>query len=133
MILGGLLDYLSVEPSDPVAQSRAISIARGVFSHMVDAQGVMPYSSGFDVHYDADDYSCGLGVFRRYLLWGFGQNAELRKEVLKWVAEDPENNEIYKSAENALSRQRPGNALFADFNILATLTAAIEILKEANG
>jgi hypothetical protein len=133
LILGGLLDYLSVEPSDPVAQSRAISIARGVFSHMVDAQGVMPYSTGFDVHYDADDYSCGMGVFWRYLLWGFGQNAELRKEVLKWVAEDPENNEIYKSAENALSRERPGNALFADFNILATLTAAIEILNEANG
>jgi hypothetical protein len=131
--LGGLLDYLSVEPSDPLAQSRAISITRGVFSNMVDAQGVMPYSFGFDIHSDPDDYSCGLGVFWRYLLRGFGQNAALRTELLKWVAADPENNEIYKSAENALSRTRPGNALFADFNILATLTATIEILQEADG
>ena len=135
LILGGLLDYLSVEPSDPKAESRAVSIARGVLRHLVLDQGVMPYSAGFDAYNDADDYSCGSGVFWRYLLWGFGRNAALRKEVLSFVAEDPENNAIYKSAEHAYASKPPyeptNNKLFTDFNVLATLTAAIEILKEA--
>jgi len=51
------------------------------------------------------------------------------------VASDPENNAIYKSAEYPFSPRVPpsNNKLFADFNILATLIAAIEVLKEADG
>ena len=143
LILGGLLDYLSLRgqafvlPSDPTAESRAISIARGVLStsDMVDALGVMPHSPDFDVHGDADDYSCGSGVFWRYLLRGFGQNAALRTEILNLVAKDPEHNAIYISAEKAFTPREPPNQnkLFVNFNILATLLAAIEILKEADG
>jgi len=133
LILGGLLDFLQIEPADPSAQPRAISIAHGVLSNMVDQWGVKPYSSGFDNQGDPDDYSCGSGVFWRYLLWGFGRNQALRARVLNWVAADPEHNAIYKSAENAFARPRPGNKLFADFNILAVLLAAIEILQEAGG
>ncbi len=66
-----------------MAQSRAISVARGVLWNMADAQGVMPYSCD--------------------------------------------------SAKHPCSRERRGNELFADFNVLATLVAAIEILKEVDG
>lgn len=134
LILGGLLDHVLVE-SDPTAQTLAINIACGVLSNMVDDLGVSPYSSDFDDQGDPDDYSCGSGVFWRYLLRGFGQNAELRTKVLSLVSSDPENNAIYKSAEHVLSPRVPPNhnKLFVGFNILATLTAAIEILKEADG
>ena len=100
---------------------------------MVDDLGVMPYSSLFNDQGDPDDYSCGSGVFWRYLLHGFSQNAELRTEVLSLVAADPENNAIYKSAEKAFTQRKPQNqnTLFMEFNILAVLLAAIEILKEA--
>lgn len=133
LILGGLLDYLWVEPSDPIAQSLANSIALGVLKDMVDSDGVLPYSSGFNYHGDSDDYSCGSGVFWRYLLRGFAANAGLRTELLNLVTADPEGNAIYKSAEGTATRIPPGNKLFADFNILATLTAAIEILQETGG
>ena len=94
----------------------------------------MPYSPEFDNQGDPDDYSCGTGVFWRYLLRGFEQNSALRTEVLNWIANDPENNAIYKSAENAFTQRQPPNEneLFVNFNILAVLLAAIEILKEAN-
>ena len=101
---------------------------------MVDANGVMPYSPKFDDQGDPDDYSCGSGVFWRYLLRGFGENSALRTEVLSLVSSDPENNAIYKSAKNVFTPRVPPNKnlLFVNFNILATLLAAIEILQKAN-
>lgn len=133
LILGGLLDYLLLAPSSPVIQAQAISIARGVLLHMVDDQGiVMPYSSGFNNQGDPDDYSCGSGVFWRYLLRGFTQNGPLHKEVLNLIARDPENNAIYKSAENPYA-YAPGIELFKEFNALSVLLAAIVILEQANG
>ncbi len=135
LILGGLLDYLLVDPSDTTAQSRAIEIARGVLCtpDMVDANGVMPYSPEFYDQGDPDDYSCGSGVFWRYLLRGFNQNSQLRTEILSWITNEPTTNAIYKSAEHASARvDSNDNKLFAYFNVVATLTAAIEILKEAN-
>jgi hypothetical protein len=142
LILGGLLDYLSLRghafvlPAYPAAESRAISIARAVLCtpDMVDALGVMPYSPEFNDQGDPDDYSCGTGVFWRYLLRGFEQNSALRTQVLNWVANNPENNAIYISAENVFTQRQPPNKnlLFVNFNILATLLAAIEILKAAN-
>ena len=134
LILGGLLDYLLVDPSDTTAQSRAIEIARAMLCtpDMVDADGVMPSSKEFDDQGDPDDYSCGSGVFWRYLMRGFKENSELRTEILTWVKNEPTTNAIYKSAENAFARVDSNkNKLFAYFNVLATLTAAIEILKEA--
>ena len=142
LILGGLLDYLSLRgpaaslPADPLAESRAISIARAVLCtpEMVDALGVMPYSPEFDDQNDPDDYSCGTGVFWRYLLRGFEQNSALRTEVLKWVADDPENNAIFKSAENVFTPRKPNdNELFVNFNIVSTLLTASVILKAASG
>lgn len=143
LIMGGLLDYLTLRghgfilPSDPQAELRAISIACAVLCtpEMVDSLGVMPYSPEFNNQGDPDDYSCGTGVFWRYLLRGFEQNSALRTQVLNWVANDPENNAIYKSAENTFTQRQPpnDNELFVNFNILAVLLAAIEILKEANG
>jgi hypothetical protein len=81
-----------------------------------------------------DDYSCGTGVFWRYLLRAFEQNSALRTEVLKWVADDPENNAIFKSAENVFTLRKPkDNELFVNFNIVSTLLTASVILKAANG
>jgi hypothetical protein len=44
----------------------------------------------------------------------------------------PANSAIFQSAEYACTQDGPGNALFADFNVLATLTAATEILQAAD-
>ena len=134
LILGGLLDYFLLAPSDPVAQAQAISIARGVLLHMVDDKGIVrPYSKGFNDQGDPDDYSCGSGVFWRYLLRGFSQNAALHKEVLNLIARNPENNSIYKSAENPYAYAPPNHELFKEFNALSVLLAAIVILGTANG
>jgi hypothetical protein len=128
LILGGLLDYFLVDSSAPYPQQHAISIVGGVLQHMVTDQVVQPT---LNLYNDPDDYGCGSGVFWRYLLRGFRENAALRQQVLTWVNEDAENNAIYRSAEYACTNGGPGNALFADFNVLATLTAAIEILGSA--
>jgi hypothetical protein len=134
LMLGGLLDYLSFAPSNPEVESQAIAIAGGVLSHMVDKDGVMPYSDGFNDHGDADDYSCGSGVYWRYLLRGFNQNPTLHKQVLDFVITEQEKNSIYVSAEQAFARvDSNGNKLFAYFNVLSVLMAALEILGEANG
>src|SRR5262249_6412803 len=101
LLFGGLLDFLRLGPAGPKFQPQAISIAKGVLLHMVDADNiVMPYSRGFNVHNDPDDYSCGSGVFWRYLLRGFNQNVELRKEVLQLIIENPDDNPIVQSAKN---------------------------------
>jgi hypothetical protein len=131
LVLGGLLDYLQVDPSDPDAQSLPGKIMNGVFSELVDDQKVVQPMTPVMQGKDDEDYDCGSGVFWRYLLRGFRQNAALRTGVLKLVAADPENNAIYKSAAAAFNGNSPGDELFKDFNTLATLTAAIEILKEA--
>jgi hypothetical protein len=134
LMLGGLLDYLSFDPSNPEVESQAISIAGGVLSHMVDKNGVMAYSDGFDVHGDPDDYSCGSGVYWRYLLRGFNQNSTLHKQLLDFVITEQEKNSVYVSAEQAFARvDSNGNKLFAYFNVLSVLMAALEILGEANG
>jgi len=92
----------------------------------------MPHSKGFDTHGDEDDYSCGSGVFWRYLLHGFNQSIQLRALLLDLVKKDPENNVICRSAEHAFDNVLDnGNKLFAYFNVLATLLAAIEILEAA--
>jgi hypothetical protein len=133
LIVGGLVDRVLVDPNnpgDPTDQSRAIAIAKGVLLHLVGDCGVMPSSDGFDNHGDPDDYSCGSGVFWRYLLHGFDQNSALRTEILSLVAGDPQNNAVYVSAEKALAPEcASDNALFADFNVVASLLAAIGILE----
>jgi hypothetical protein len=130
LVLGGLLDYLQVDSSDPDAQSLPKKIMNGVFSRMVnDQKVVLPMTSAMN-GIDDDDYDCGSGVFWRYLLGGFRQNDALRRAVLSYVAADSENNAIYKSAEDACIGNSPGDELFKPFNALATLIAAIEILRE---
>ena len=133
LILGGLLDFLLTGAKDPHIQALAIAVARGVLLRMVDANNVvMPYSRGFDVHNDPDDYSCGSGVFWRYLLRGFNQNAALRKEVLDMIRENPTGNPIVMSADNPYAHAPFNHDLFREFNALSVLLTAIEILKEAN-
>jgi len=133
LILGGLLDYLQLVPSAPLVQSQAVAIARGVLLHMTDANGIMkPFSDGFDDQGDYDDYSCGSGVFWRYLLRGFNHNTALRKEMLDLIAKHPETNPIYKSAENPYAYAPANHELFKEFNALSVLLTAIEILKHAN-
>ncbi|HYV12591.1 MAG TPA: hypothetical protein VE980_16950 [Pyrinomonadaceae bacterium] len=134
LMLGGLLDYLSFDSSNPDVESQATSIASGVLLHMVDDDGVMPYSNGYDVHGDKDDYSCGSGVFWRYLLRGFHQNPTLHTKVLDLVTSNPEKNAVFVSAEQAfVPVPSNGNKLFAYFNVLSVLMAALEILGEVNG
>jgi hypothetical protein len=132
LILGGLLDYHAIEPSGPVHQL-ALDIVDGVLEHMVSEDNVVqPHSEKFDDHGDPGDYSCGSGVFWRYLLRGFGEDATLRDRVLNRVKLNPKENPIFKSAEDACTQRIPDDdKLFAQFNVLATLTAAIEIFKRA--
>ncbi len=133
LILGGFLDYLQVHSSDPVAQSLPTKIMNGVFSRMVNAQKVvLPMTQAMNGK-DDPDYNCGSGVFWRYLLGGFCQKGALHDDALKYAKADPENNAIYKSAEDACQGNSPGDELFKPFNALATLLAAIEILEEAGG
>jgi hypothetical protein len=130
LILGGLLDYQAAfNPSDQGPQQQALSIAGGVLAHMVKDQVVQPV---LNITNDLNDYGCGSGVFWRYLLRGFQQNGALRDRILAWVQGDPTNNAVFRSAEFACNGVSPGNALFRDFNVLATLTAAIDILEAAD-
>lgn len=89
--------------------------------------------SGFDNQNDPDDYSCGSGVFWRYLLHGFNQNDDLRTEVLNLIAKYPETNAIFKSAQNPYAYAPWNHELFKEFNALSVLLTAIGILGQANG
>jgi hypothetical protein len=135
LIMGGLVDKLHVDPSDPtnpLDQSRAIGIARGVLLHQVGDCGVAAWSDAFDDHGDPDDYSCGSGVFWRYLLRAFEQDAGLRSAILTLVTNDPTSNAVHVSAQLAgAAKCAIGNPLFSAFNTLSTLLAAIGVLGQA--
>lgn len=66
-------------------------------------------------------------------LHGFEQNATLRTAILDLVAEAPQDNAVYVSAEKAAAHVPAiRNKLFKGFNTIATLLAAIGILEQAN-
>src|SRR5437016_2784829 len=99
-------------PCSKSSTIRALGFMNGVFSQMVNDQKVVQPMTDAMNGIDDEDYDCGSGVFWRYLLGGFRQNDALRKAVLSYVAAYPENNAIYKSAEDAYNGNSPGDELF---------------------
>jgi hypothetical protein len=79
-----------------------------------------------------EDYDFGKGVFWHSLLHAFSRSTQMRSEVLATIKNEPDNF-IYKSAEEAcytdLPEEDTGDKALCDaFNVLATLTAADQIL-----
>jgi hypothetical protein len=79
-----------------------------------------------------EDYDFGKGIFWRSLLHAFNRSTHMRSEILATIKNEPDNF-IYKSAEAACNTDLPegatgDEALCNAFNVLATLTAADQIL-----
>ncbi|HJP89037.1 MAG TPA: hypothetical protein VJ850_08390 [Candidatus Limnocylindrales bacterium] len=133
LLIGGLVDKLRALPTDPQNasdQALALAVTTGVLVHLATPKGVPSTSDGFNQG-DEGDYCCGSGVFWRYLLYGFGQNPKVKQVVLDLVAADPDGNAVFVSAQNATTAACAGaNSMFDQFNALATLVAAIEILGQ---
>lgn len=141
LVLGGLLNYYLANPEGKnEALNMALKIVRGTFNKMSnhgDSHGIVNY--WYPVNNDnpiapflgdPGDYSSGLGVFFRYLLFGFTNNAEIRNEI--------QSNEailfkIKRTADAAYDDKLPMvtgmNPVFNQFNRLSVLTFAIQMLK----
>ena len=83
LVLGGLVDYFAAE-GDSYAQNVAILIASAIPQGLTDpnAGNLLPWKPGGTLQsWDCGDYSCGSGVFMRYLLYGFQNNTSVRNTV----------------------------------------------------
>lgn len=87
LILGGLVDRMAMR--DPEAPERgellelAKRILQGVHEQMVEKGVLQPWISadGSAPGGDPGDYTTGIGVFMRYLLYAFNNCAELRDTI----------------------------------------------------
>jgi hypothetical protein len=134
LMLNGIVEHEKLRPSGFIGV--AIRTMKGVSSHLTKNGVVQATTESWPIG-DVGDYSCGSGVFMRCLLHAFKSNDQMNFAVLSTVQESPDANFIYKSAEDACNTdpnrsEDPDTRLFDHFNVLATLTAAIEILGKAD-
>ncbi len=123
LIVGALVDYYtrtSDQTSLEVAQMILNGIAGKLTVNNVLQSTTLNWQGG-----DPDDYSSGIGVCQRYLLYAWRNNSSIRNEILRASYYQT----ILRASADAVCNQSPStNPLFDDFNCLATLTTAMEVL-----
>ena len=130
LILGGLTDYLKLSPNDATSLKVTKMIVNGVRAKMVDQTGaVVPWLSkdGSAPGGDPGDYKSGSGVFMRYLLYSAQQS---NSPIANVVAGPEFQGFLKKSVQAAMCA--PRGDMFDTFNVLATLTAGKQLLKDQN-
>jgi hypothetical protein len=119
LIMSGLVDYLNINPQDPMCLSVSQAIVGGVVTHMTDLKGVIQYN--YDELGDFGDYKCGVGVFMRYLLYAYNQPSSPIKAL---VDENQYNiKSVLLATANDACQSTPSD-LFDNFNVLSILTTA---------
>ena len=127
LILGGLADYLRLNPSDSLLTHVTRSITSGVAGSMVDGGALAPWYplQGNKLEsWDYGDYKCGNGVFMRYLL----RAAMQEHSPIAGIVGTPDFQQFLIHAAAAAANQ-PMDDLFDALNVLATLTTAMQLVR----
>ena len=151
LMLGGMVDYLKIAPTEVLALTLIKLILRGVVECMTnDDHIIQPWYPSESVTYpcmdnspsfpDADrpDYCCGPGVFMRYLLYAYRNNADVRRLIR--INDNGIRTVIMASADAIIVNFKTAappppdsqEAFFNYFNQLSILTTAIAILTDEN-
>ena len=83
LILGAMVSLISIL-KDTSLYNFAIGILDGIQDRLVDDKGILqPWRPGIDFQGDSPDYSTGMGVYMRYLLYAFQQDTFLKQYILQ--------------------------------------------------
>lgn len=135
LLMSGMLSMPAQREEDKAfAQAVAAKICKGVLAHMVDSKGlIQPWYPTGKLNKlpsgDAGDYSSGVGVYMRYLLYALWHGQETVVELLK----TPEYKRLVTTAAQAsVAGTFPyyGNPFFNNLNQLATLLLAYELAAD---
>ena len=135
LMLGAMVDYLMLQPGATPARNLITGIMQGVASQMQENSILSPWYPLTPDNplkgTDAADYASGIGVYMRYLLYAYNNNATVRQMV---GANTAGIKDMIISAANAcVNHTFPtyGNGIFDLFNQLSTLITAATILQGA--
>jgi hypothetical protein len=140
LFIGGLLDYYNTS-GDANALSLLMTIIDGTLTEMKTVAVVngLPlevinycYQEGRPFSDDPGDYSSGVGVFFRYLLYCFNNNVDIKNMIIT----NPRyitilSNTAEAAYYNALPAVKNANPLFIQFNMLSILNTMIQIFASA--
>lgn len=128
LIINALTGYHQLRP-DPLIPHLLRALLLGYARHEVDRHGVpqpyYPITNNKLTQWDSSDYACGIGVFMRGVL----QAALSNGSSVKAVVEAPEFQAFLRRAV-AWARAAKPDDLFSTLNVLATLLAGIELLRQ---
>lgn len=132
VMAGMLLMPTRSKDEDAFAQHVAARICQGVLAHMVDADGIMQpwFPIGEENKLptlDASDYSSGVGVYMRYLLYAVWHGQDTIVSLLQTAKY---RDFVVKAANASLAGTFPdfGNPFFNNLNELAVLLLAHELV-----
>ena len=126
LVVGGLVDRMRLmgthSPDYQYALDTARTVLAGVLEYLVEPDdGTLCAWRGSAVpRNDTEDYGTGPGVFMRYLLYAYQQNADLRADVLSCL------DVVEKTAKTPST---VSNELVNQTNDLAALVTAYELTK----
>lgn len=132
LIMAGMLLMPARSKEDSVfAQTVAAKICKGVLEHMLDSGGmIQPWFPIGTLNklptVDPGDYSSGIGVYMRYLLYSLWHD----QETVTALLQTPEHKRmVFKAADASVAGTFPdfGNPFFNNLNQLATLLLAHEL------
>jgi hypothetical protein len=128
MILNALAGYLRIHPGDPVAAGLIQRLVRGYLVHMtndaVEPQPYYPFIGNKLGLKDYGDYKSGIGVFMRGLLQAYQTPGS---PVIPMVPTADFQVFLRGSVQWASGFEQVD--LFDNLNVLATLTAAMAMLR----
>lgn len=136
LILGGLVDMMSRwRTSDSVAYSEGLALARQILGGVTSGGlfrpdgTLLPWTGGGAPGDDDCDYLTGIGVFLRYLLYAFRNNADLKPLIVHEYRDLVRENAMrppYSGSSCTTDSQTDRDMTIAT-NRLAALVAAIEL------
>jgi hypothetical protein len=135
LMIGGLLDYLNLHPQNPDASNLILGILNGVPNHMQSGTVLMPWYPLIPdnplAETDKADYASGVGVYMRYLLYGYRNDPTIKYIVDKNMY--GLRNMVLNNANACVAGKFPtyGNGIFDLFNQLSILITASYVLQGA--
>ena len=132
LMLGAMVDYLLLQPGAALACNLITGIMQGVASHMQSNSILSPWYPLADnplPGVDAADYASGIGVYMRYLMYAYNNNATVRQMVNANTAGVKDLIINMANACGTPAFPAYGNGIFDLFNQLSTLLTAATILQ----
>ncbi|MES1244390.1 MAG: hypothetical protein ABUT39_22490 [Acidobacteriota bacterium] len=134
LVFGALAEYKRQHGGPAWIDDMLTAILGGVATSMSSGSYMMPWyplQNNKLQTADAGDYSSGVGVYMRYLNQAYGFDSLVQTSLD--TAQNPMRELVLDSAQTVCDGNLPdwGNPLFASFNELAILVAAISLLKNS--